>query len=65
MQLYAAIKPTSEYAHQQQGETRFKVRLLDSSDNYIVIGGVGGRYRLEDVTLYVKRKNGAFNKLVH
>lgn len=58
-QLYAEIKKTSEYAHQaemciERGYGHpFEVAIVASKDGYNVIGGVGGRYRLKDVNLYV------------
>ncbi len=63
-QLYAEIRRSSKYAHQaewcrQQGYGYpFKVAIGYSGDDYVVTGGVGGRYRLEDVTLYVIDEQG-------
>lgn len=58
-QIYAAIKKSSKYAHQAQmcvdrgyGHP-FKVTFTHDKDGYNVLGGVGGRYRLTDVNLYV------------
>tara|TARA_Y100001001_G_scaffold27328_1_gene22871 strand:+ start:1832 stop:2044 length:213 start_codon:yes stop_codon:yes gene_type:complete len=58
-QIYAAIKKSSKYAHQAQmcidrgyGHP-FKVTFVDDPQGYNVLGGVGGRYRLTDVNLYV------------
>ncbi|MCP1617069.1 hypothetical protein FBY21_1669 [Pseudomonas sp. SLBN-26] len=58
-QLYAEIKPTSKYAYQaewcrSQGYGYpFKVRIAPDKDGYTVKGGYGGRYRMEDVDLFV------------
>lgn len=58
-QLFAEIKKSSKYADQvdwcRSGPCGypFRVRIeVDSLDDYIVKGGVGGRYRLSDVNLY-------------
>ena len=57
--LYAEIKKSSKYASQialcrSNGYGYpFKVRIGYDADGYIVKGGVGGRYRLVDVSLYV------------
>ncbi|WP_315807517.1 hypothetical protein [Pseudomonas sp. C9-3] len=59
-QLFAGIRPTSKYAAQinwceAQGYGHpFRVELEPSADGYVVIGGAGGRYRLDDVHLYAK-----------
>lgn len=59
-QLFAEIKKSSKYAHQadwcRNGPCGypFRVRIeVDSFDDFIVKGGVGGRYRLSDVNLYL------------
>jgi hypothetical protein len=59
-QLFAEIKKSSKYAHQvdwcRNGPCGypFRVRIeVDSLDDFIVKGGVGGRYRLSDVNLYL------------
>lgn len=58
-QLYAGIKESSKYHSQiewgkQSGYGHpFPVRLQPAADGYVVIGGVGGRYRLDDVELFV------------
>lgn len=59
-QLFAEIKKSSQYAHQaEMCRTRpcgypFRVQIeVDCLDGYIVKGGVGGRYRLSDVNLYL------------
>lgn len=59
-QLFAEIKKSSKYAHQadwcRNGPCGypFRVRIeADSYDGYIVKGGVGGRYSLSDVNLYL------------
>lgn len=57
-QLYAEIKRTSKYAHQiqwqrQKGDYPFRVRIVPDSGDYVVAGGIGGRFRLIDVNIYV------------
>ena len=58
-QLYAEIRQSSKYAYQaelcrQQGYGHpFKVRIEPAPDGYSVKGGYGGRYRIEDVDLFV------------
>ncbi|KPW22034.1 hypothetical protein ALO83_101698 [Pseudomonas cannabina pv. alisalensis] len=58
-QLYAEIKATSKYASQigwmQSGKDYpFPVRFEADPSGYIVKGGVGGCYRMEDVDLLFK-----------
>lgn len=62
-QLYAEIKKTSKYAHQadwakKQGEYPFKVSIEGYADGYVVQGGPGGQYRLEDVNLFAIDSQG-------
>jgi len=58
-QLYANIKESSKYHSQnawaiQQGYGHpFPVRFQATRDAYLLRGGPGGNYRLEDVELYV------------
>jgi hypothetical protein len=60
-QLYAKIKRTSKYAYQndmakdqpQLFGLPFKVNVLPSASEYCVQGGPGGKYRLQDVQLFV------------
>ena len=52
-QLYAKIRSTSEYAHQNPGGEPFPVRLMPVFGAYAVQGGPGGQYRLTDVELFV------------
>lgn len=57
-QLYAGIRETSKYASQAdwqrvRGPYPFPVRFQAAKDGYVIKGGVGGQYRLEDVELYV------------
>lgn len=57
-QLYAEIKPSSKYAHQadwqrNQGEYPFPIKIVPDFGGYVVAGGIGGRYRLMDVDIYV------------
>ncbi|MEA2115077.1 MAG: hypothetical protein U9P36_06810 [Thermodesulfobacteriota bacterium] len=60
-QLYAKIKKSSKYFHQNEmarknGEFPFAVEIsnFDDPDLYFVQGGPGGQYRLTDVNLFVK-----------
>ncbi|MEE5114184.1 hypothetical protein V2J95_05255 [Pseudomonas alliivorans] len=64
-QLYAEIKVTSKYASQigwmQPGKDYpFPVRFEADASGYIVKGGVGGRYRVEDVNLLFKIDEGYY-----
>lgn len=59
-QLFAEIKKSSKYAHQADWCRNspcgypFRVRIeVDSLDDFIVKGGVGGRYRISDLNLYL------------
>lgn len=58
-QLYAGIKESSKYHSQielgkQSGYGYpFPVRFQTDPCGYVIKGGVGGQYRLEDVELYV------------
>lgn len=58
-QLYAEIKKSSKYACQIEASKRsgwpypFPVRIEADATDYVVKGGIGGRYRLSDVNLYV------------
>lgn len=56
-QLYAEIKKTSQYANQRDWPgwpTPFPVAIVPGDPcGYVVKGGVGGQYRLEDVQLFV------------
>ncbi|WP_268799044.1 hypothetical protein [Pseudomonas huanghezhanensis] len=66
-QLYAEIKPTSKYASQigwmeMRNGYPFPVRFEHDPLDYIVKGGVGGYYRLEDVELLFKR-DGEFYRI--
>lgn len=58
-QLYAGIRETSKYTSQadwqrSRGPYPFPVRFQAAKDCYVIRGGVGGQYRLEDVELYIK-----------
>jgi hypothetical protein len=58
-QLYAKIKKTSRYAKQaayalDKGKYPFKVRVNPNDADYMYEGGPGGRYRKQDLTLYVE-----------
>ncbi|MEX6717518.1 hypothetical protein AB2C92_07285 [Pseudomonas aeruginosa] len=60
-QLFAEIRKTSKYAHQADMcrsrpcgyPFRVTISADEADDGFIVKGGVGGRYRLEDVRLYM------------
>ncbi|ROM40650.1 hypothetical protein BK647_18035 [Pseudomonas protegens] len=58
-QLYAGIKEGSRYHSQIEfGKScgwphPFPIKFEPCPDGYVVRGGVGGRYRMEDVELYV------------
>ncbi|MCY1561633.1 hypothetical protein D9M68_989200 [compost metagenome] len=58
-QLYAGIKGSSKYASQADWHRThgwpypFPVSLQLDPMGYVVKGGVGGQYRMEDVELYV------------
>ncbi|ENQ6409011.1 hypothetical protein ACEPNE_002988 [Pseudomonas aeruginosa] len=58
-QLYAGIRESSKYHSQIDWCIRngyghpFPIWFEASLDGYVVIGGAGGRYRLDDVDLYV------------
>ncbi|MBH3422880.1 hypothetical protein [Pseudomonas gessardii] len=62
--LYAEIKKSSKYACQiEMCRTHpcgypFRVSIHEDFGGYVVNGGVGGRYRLADVNLYVINDNG-------
>jgi hypothetical protein len=63
-QLYAEIKKSSRYAHQAnyhkaRGDYPFQVHIDSDKEGYVVKGGVGGRYRLIDVNLYVFDDQGS------
>ncbi len=58
-QLYAKIKKSSKYFHQNKVAQEngcglpFEVRVDVVDDAYCVAGGPGGRYRLSDINLFV------------
>ncbi|WP_211831145.1 hypothetical protein [Kistimonas asteriae] len=61
-EIYAVIKQGSQYAHQNpisdDGKVMaFPVQFVPDPAGYIVRGN-GDRYRLSDVDLYCKAKNG-------
>lgn len=60
--LYARIRPESKYFHQNKSAERqpdrwgwpFHVRIVGGPQlGYLVKGGPGGQYRLEDVDLFI------------
>ncbi len=63
-QLYAKIKRSSKYHHQNEHAKSsghglpFKVHVLPHPSDYCVQGGPGGQYRLSDVNLFIKDENG-------
>lgn len=62
--IYAEIKTTSKYASQIKASQLhgyaypFQVHIEPDCDGYVVQGGYGGRYRLEDVDLFVMDDDG-------
>jgi hypothetical protein len=66
-QLYAEIKADSKYASQigwmqLRNGYPFPIRFEQDPSGYVVKGGVGGCYRLEDVDLLFKR-DGEFHRI--
>lgn len=66
-QLYAEIKANSKYASQigwmqLRNVYPFAVRFEQDPSGYVVKGGVGGCYRLEDVDLLFKQ-DGEFHRI--
>ncbi|ALH99547.1 hypothetical protein C1Y08_07555 [Pseudomonas sp. FW306-02-F02-AA] len=66
-QLYAEIKATSKYASQiswmqLRNGYPFPVRFEDDPSGYVVKGGLGGCYRVEDVDLLFKW-DGEFHRI--
>lgn len=60
VRLWAQIRPRSKYAGQTKPGERFRVAIgSDQFEGYVVIGGPGGRYRLEDVRLFAEAIDGA------
>lgn len=62
-QLYAKVKRSSKYFYQNEcarknGEFPFPVAIRTGGDDYKVIGGPGGAYRLADVNLFVVDDRG-------
>ncbi|MFA6121889.1 MAG: hypothetical protein WCT35_04750 [Sideroxydans sp.] len=59
-QIYAKIKRSSKYAHQNKTASEghwgcpFEVEIYAIDDAYCVSGGPGGRYRLADLNLFIK-----------
>lgn len=62
--IYAEIKKTSKYAYQARMSVEyghaypFQVHIEPDDEGYVVKGGIGGRYRLEDVALFVLDDDG-------
>jgi hypothetical protein len=66
-QLYAEIKADSKYASQigwmqLRNGYPFPIRFEQDPSGYVVKGGVGGCYRLEDMDLLFKR-DGEFHRI--
>lgn len=63
-EIYAEIRKTSKYASQIKASQLngyaypFQVHIAPDEDGYVVQGGYGGRYRLEDVYLFVMDGEG-------
>lgn len=62
--LFAEIRQSSRYHYQAEAAKQnghpypFKVRIEPDADDYVVKGGYGGQYRLEDVCLFVQAQGG-------
>lgn len=58
-QIYAKIKRSSKYAHQNKTAAEghwglpFAVEISSIDDSYCVSGGPGGKYRLSDLNLFI------------
>lgn len=66
-QLYAEIKATSKYASQigwmqMRNQYPFRIQFETDPSGYVLKGGVGGCYRIEDVDLLFKR-DGEFHRV--
>ncbi len=66
-QLYAEIKGASKYASQigwmqTRNQYPFPIRFEIDPSGYVVKGGIGGCYRMEDVDLLFKR-DGKFHRV--
>lgn len=58
-ELVAVIRDDSKYQYQKaMHKEPFSVRVEPDKDGYVLIGGVGGRYRLQDVHLYANTPQG-------
>lgn len=57
-QVYATIHPASKYASQCNGEA-FPVKFTPDTDGFHWKGGIGGQYRLSDLSLHIKKNNKA------
>ncbi|KXJ57851.1 MAG: hypothetical protein AXW15_00020 [Neptuniibacter sp. Phe_28] len=56
-QVFATIHPVSHYASQCNGDA-FPVKFEPDTDGYHWRGGIGGRYRLSDLSLHIKNDQG-------
>jgi len=62
--IYAEIKKTSKYHYQVRMSQEhghmypFPAHIEPDCDGYVVKGGIGGQYRLEDVALFVLDDDG-------
>lgn len=57
--LAATIRKDSKYAYQSQHHTEpFSVEIRKDGDGYILKGGFGGAYRMQDVHLFAVTPQG-------
>lgn len=57
--LLAIIRKDSKYAYQSaHHEEPFSVRVQNDDEGYVLIGGYGGRYRMQDVHLFAETPQG-------
>lgn len=57
--LVATIRKDSKYAYQSKQHVEpFSVRVQCDSGGYVLVGGYGGRYRLQDVHLFAETPQG-------
>lgn len=57
--LLAIIRKDSKYAYQSaHHEEPFSVRVRNDDGGYVLIGGYGGHYRIQDVHLFAETPQG-------
>lgn len=57
--LVACIRKDSKYAYQAQHHVEpFSVQVSHCVDGYVLVGGFGGRYRMQDVHLFADTPHG-------